>query len=243
MGLWYRRKEKSNQGGMVKKFIIATCALAALASVAFGGTETYSGKQAVVQPAPPCPEWYRDTEWNVSLWGTYLFTGSNWRDDQYLGVDHAWGGGGDVKFFFHRYFGIGLEGYAVGLGNNRSRSFTVGGETFDIEAGNQSVVGSVLGTFTFRYPIPCSRFAPYALVGGGAIFGGGSRSILVFDSDGDLIAERHNETESKVVGQFGGGFEVRFTPTIGWMNDFSWNVVDGSKNNFGMVRSGVTFAF
>jgi hypothetical protein len=27
------------------------------------------------------------------------------------------------------------------------------------------------------------------------------------------------------------------------MNDFSWNVVDGPKNNFGMVRSGVTFAF
>ena len=91
MELWYRRKEKSNQGGMMKKLIIATCALAALASVAFGGTETYSGKQTAVQPAPPCPEWYRDTEWNVSLWGTYMFTGSNWRDDQYLGVDHAWG--------------------------------------------------------------------------------------------------------------------------------------------------------
>jgi len=27
------------------------------------------------------------------------------------------------------------------------------------------------------------------------------------------------------------------------MNDFSWNVVDGPDNNFGMVRSGVTFAF
>ncbi len=29
----------------MKKLIIASCALAALASVAFGGTETYSGKQ------------------------------------------------------------------------------------------------------------------------------------------------------------------------------------------------------
>ena len=34
----------------MKKLIIATCALAALASVAFGGTETYSGKQTAVQP-------------------------------------------------------------------------------------------------------------------------------------------------------------------------------------------------
>ena len=33
------------------------------------------------------------------------------------------------------------------------------------------------------------------------------------------------------------------TRHIGWMNDFSWNVVDGSKNNFGMVRSGLTVAF
>jgi hypothetical protein len=56
----------------MKKLLLAICALAALASVAFGGTETYSGKQTAVQPAPPCPEWYRDTEWNVSLWGTYL---------------------------------------------------------------------------------------------------------------------------------------------------------------------------
>ena len=45
------------------------------------------------------------------------------------------------------------------------------------------------------------------------------------------------------MGQFGGGFEVRITRHIGWMNDFSWNVVDGPKNNFGMVRSGLNFAF
>src|SRR5207248_7140504 len=81
MGLWYRRKEKSNQGGMMKKLIIASCALAALASVALGGTETYSGKQTAVQPAP-CPQWYRDTEWDISLWGTYLFTGTEYRNDR-----------------------------------------------------------------------------------------------------------------------------------------------------------------
>jgi len=27
------------------------------------------------------------------------------------------------------------------------------------------------------------------------------------------------------------------------MSDFSWNVVNGPNNNFGMARSGVTFAF
>ena len=50
-------------------------------------------------------------------------------------------------------------------------------------------------------------------------------------------------TETKLVGQFGGRFDVRLTPTIGWMNDFSWNLVDGPKNNFGTIRIGFIFAF
>jgi hypothetical protein len=39
------------------------------------------------------------------------------------------------------------------------------------------------------------------------------------------------------------GGEVRLTPHIGLINDFSWNVIGGQNNNFGMVRSGLTFAF
>ena len=54
---------------------------------------------------------------------------------------------------------------------------------------------------------------------------------------------RHFEGETKLTGQFGYGLEIRFTRHIGWMSDFSWNVIDGPKNNFGMVRSGLTFAF
>ena len=37
--------------------------------------------------------------------------------DKYLGGDHAWGGGMDFKYFFHRYFGIGLEGMALNADN------------------------------------------------------------------------------------------------------------------------------
>jgi hypothetical protein len=229
---------------MMKKLTITICALTALVSVAFGGTETYSSgkemKQAV-QP-PPCPEWYRDTEWNVSLWGTYAFTGEEWRNDTYLGVDHAWGGGIDAKYFFHRYFGVGIEGYGLALNQNRGIVFA--GTNFDVSDRNRNgAAGGVLGTLTFRYPIPCSRFAPYVFGGGGAIFGGGGRDVLLFDSEGGIVGVRSNDSETKAVGQFGGGIEVRFTPTIGWMNDFSWNVVDGPRNNFGMVRSGITFAF
>ena len=45
------------------------------------------------------------------------------------------------------------------------------------------------------------------------------------------------------MGEFGGGFEVRITPHIGIRNDFSWNVVNGGHNNYGIVRTGLSFAF
>src|SRR5512133_241693 len=173
MGLWYRRKEKSNQGGMMKKLIIASCALAAIASVAFGGTETYSGKQTAVQPAP-CPEWYRDTEWNVSLWGTYIFTGNNWDEDRYFESDHAWGGGVDVKYFFHRYFGVGVEGWATESTRRQFDGFDFNGQPAFSE--DSRVIGAIKGTFTLRYPIHCSRLSPYIFGGAGATLGGGARA-------------------------------------------------------------------
>ena len=76
-------------------------------------TESYSGKEMKQVAPPPCPQWYADNEFNVGLWGTYIFTGNNWQNDRYLESDHAFGGGIDLKYFFHRYFGVGIEGWAV----------------------------------------------------------------------------------------------------------------------------------
>ena len=97
----------------MKKPVLGLLCIAALTSAAFAGTETYSGKEMKQVVPPPCPQWYADNEFNVSLWGTYVFTGNNWQDDRYLEADHAWGGGIDLKYFFHRYFGVGIEGWAV----------------------------------------------------------------------------------------------------------------------------------
>jgi hypothetical protein len=226
---------------MLKKLTLSLCAAVALGSVAYAGTSTYSGKEMknTVQQQT-CPEWYANNEWNVNLWGTYSFTGTEWRDDRYLGVDHAWGGGIDAKYFFARYFGLGLEGYGLALNNNHGTRFFFG-DTEDND--RRGAAGAVLGTFTLRYPIPCTRFAPYAFAGGGVIFGGGGRDEVFFDSSGSVVDVRRHDTNAEPVGQFGGGFEVRITPHIGWTNDFSWNVVNGSQNNFGMVRSGINFAF
>ncbi len=168
--------------------------------------------------------------------------------DQYLGDDHAWGGGLDFKYFFHRYFGVGLEGFVV---DAKQRGFDVfisdQDRVFDIDKTTERrAVGSVLGTFTLRYPFHCSRFSPYVWAGGGGIFGGGDKDTFnsfVDENDHLTVTTDHHGSTAEPIGQFGGGLEIRITRHIGLVNDFSWNVINGPKNNFGMVRSGLNFAF
>jgi hypothetical protein len=229
---------------LMKKLALTFLVLLSLGLAAQAGPEVYSGKDVKQVAPPPCPEWYADNEWNVSVWGTYAFTGNDWRDDRYIDADHAWGGGLDAKYFFHRYFGVGIEGWAV---DSNRETFDLNGtfQNFTFTEGHEhNLIGSVLGTFTLRYPFQCSRFAPYVWAGGGGIFGGGQRDELVItNTDPTTFATEHHGARTELVGQLGGGMEVRFTRHIGWVNDFSWNVVDGINNNFGMVRSGINFAF
>ena len=93
-----------------------------------------SGKEMKQVAPPPCPDWYGDREWNVNLWGTYAWTNTEFAPnpslvdivqstseggavlgtyDRYIGDDHGWGGGGDIKYFFCRYAGVGIEGFAL----------------------------------------------------------------------------------------------------------------------------------
>ena len=197
----------------MKKALLIFAAATAVVSSALAGEETDSKEVRQTMTRQAFCEWYANQEWNASVWGTYAFTGNDWGDDRYLAVDHAWGGGADIKFFFARYFGIGAEGFLLGA---------------------RDTVGTALGTLTFRYPIPCSRLAPYVYVGGGAIFNEEDQS--------DFFRTIH-DADAKAVGQFGGGIEIRLTPHMGIIHDFNWNVIDGRDNNFGMVRTGITFAF
>ena len=225
------------------KRVFPFLALCLLSPMGFAGPETYAGKEMKQVASPPCPEWYADQEFNVSLWGTYVVSGNDWRNDRYLEADHAWGGGGDLKYFFHRYFGVGVEGWVAEA--RRQFEEITGVEVFRVSTGDESrAIGSVLGTFTLRYPIHCSRFAPYLWAGGGAIFGGGQREQFhVAEGPLPIATTDHLGAKTEGIGQFGGGIEARLTPHIGWISDFSWNVVDGRDNNFGMVRMGVNFAF
>jgi hypothetical protein len=244
----------------VKPILAALLTLALSASFLKAGEETYKETAA----APVCPAWYADREWNVSVWGTYTFTANDYptlqnadrgflatgnvsagHHDRYLEADHAWGGGVDGKFFFARYFGIGVQGYALDVRQSfpdvNSTLVNIPGRNFARTDHDQRAIGAVLGTLTFRYPISCSRFAPYVFAGGGEIFGGGQQSTILQGID--TVITVRSGSRSEAVGQFGGGLEVRLTPHIGLVNDFTWNVVDGRDNNFGMARTGVNFAF
>lgn len=205
---------------------------------------------------PAVCEWYRDTEWNVGLWGAYAYTFTDNKRttlrevflttemgsyDRFLGGDHAWGGGLDIKYFFAKYFGIGVQGFGLAAHGNQYNftNFGVAPGEFGHESDRHFVPG-VLGTLTLRYPIGCSRFAPYVWAGGGGIFNGHRDRAI--HAEGDVMEIAH-ETESKAMGQFGAGMEVRITPHVGWIADYSLNVVDGPKNNFGMARSGINISF
>lgn len=218
----------------MKKLVITLCALTALAGGALAGTETYSGKESK-QTVAQCPVWYGDTEWNIGLSGVYAPTANDWAEDRYLGVDHAWGGALDIKYFFHRYFAVGAQGFGLALNRERLTAFGVVGND-----DNNDFAGGALGTFTFRYPIPCSRFAPYVWGGVGGVWGGGENRLF-FNNQGSLVHASNDD--GRLMGQYGAGFEVRMTRHIGWTNDVSYNQVEGGHNDFWQVRTGINFAF
>jgi hypothetical protein len=207
----------------MKKLTLSLCAIVALASAAFAGpTEVRSSnKDKVVQQARTEVSCFNDREWNFDLFGLYGFTGNSWTEDRYLQADHIWGGGVGVSYFFMRYLGAGIDGWAAGAH----------GDTF----------GQVTGNLIMRYPIPNTCFAPYGYLGGGVIFSGSDvGNAIVKGKSVSTVADR---SDAEGVGKGGIGIEYRFTPRIGVINDFSWNVVNGPHNNYGMLRAGIRFAF
>jgi hypothetical protein len=257
----------------MKQSILALVLFCIISPLVNAETE-YSGKDLKQVQPPPCPEWYGDNELNVSLWGTYAWTNTDYNRnlwlvdvvqsttegnpvlgsyDRYIGGDHAWGGGGDIKYFFHRYFGVGIEGFVLDANKGGFDIFEDPAVPIFLRqrTNDRRAVGSALGTFTLRYPVPCTRFAPYAWAGIGAIFGGGERDRQIAVPAGPGAPDAFNAnantehfgSETKLMGQFGFGLEFRIMRHLGWTNDISWSVIDGPRNNFGMVRSGLTFAF
>jgi hypothetical protein len=234
----------------MKKFLLSSSLFLSLAFLAYAGPEGKEVSKTVM--TNPCPEWYADNEWNLSVWGTYAFTQEDWERDQYILNDHSWGGGADLKYFFHRYFGIGIEAFAL-RADRRSLELVEDESSEEdpeplFESGNgpreRRFIGAVLGTFTFRFPIHCWRWSPYIYGGAGVIYGGGEKATFV-DDEGDADADFTviSDTDAEFLGQIGGGWEFRFTRHFSLMNDVSWNFVSRDDSDFAMVRAGIGFAF
>jgi len=146
--------------------------------------------------------------------------------NELFGRDNVFGGGVDVKYFWSRYFGAGLE--AVGL------------------AAKRNFAGGGLVTLTGRYPL--GRFAPY-ITGGLGFIDGGSTEYKFFNEDlafsgGVVKGEREfytvdpvNNNHLRALGQIGAGMEYRITCHIGLMADFTWNFVFGQEDHADRFRA------
>jgi hypothetical protein len=243
----------------MKRFTLTFSILCAACALSYAGTESYSGKdKEVVQQAPAPCEWYRANEWDFNLWGSMSFpynTGhnsdfrpgdfdggtdldfgtesndiGNVSKDRFINRDNAWGGGIDVKYFFNKHWGIGAEGFVVDANDNAG--------------------GGGLATVTFRWPIGCSRFAPYVFSGFGVTEGGSHTSRFFIEqhpADGSEPEFRQDHTvrntHALATGQFGGGVEIRITHHIGLMGDYAYNLLQNGNNDFGMARFGVTLSY
>ena len=269
----------------MKKLTLTFCAMFVVLTVApaiyADGPE---GKKEVMQPAPPVCELYRAHEWDLDIWGAFMFAGDSGRldvpnDDPFstsinggpfaqpdvdpgtyinffsknplirstvnqpaatnpnerinvgrtsanelFARDNTFGGGVDLKYFWSRFFGAGIEGMGI--------------------AAKTNFAGAELATLTVRYP--WGRFAPYGWGGIGALEGGGTlyhffneRNVFLgADVSLDPKAEREFFTDDLVqdhhtrgIGQLGVGLEYRVTCHVGLMADFSWNFVFGTEDH------------
>jgi hypothetical protein len=203
---------------MRRAFALAVVAILSPAmNVAAGGPVVPSKEVVAPSPLPPS-SYFRANELDLGAFATYgTNTGSQ---SNFSGIgDHAWGGGAEVSYFPLFWTGLRVQGAVINLipGDNTA--------------------GIVRGDFLARYPLDLVwtnvHLAPYGIAGVGGLFSGydGVRS------NGSL------RFSNRVLGDFGGGLEYRFTPHIGAFSEATWNVVDGPKNNFLQVNFGARFAF
>jgi hypothetical protein len=119
----------------------------------------------------------------------------------------ALGGGLGLSYFITKYFGIGFDNSLGGtIGNNG----VTGG-----------VVDALQGQLIGRLPIESLHLAPYAMVGGGAFWGG-------------------NRGQGN--GNVGGGLEYRINRGLGLFGDYRWLYGNNGLSE-NLFRAGVRFIF
>ncbi len=217
---------------MKKSTALAMMAACCQAVATFAGESVTSSKAVVAPPPPPAPtSYFRADEWSLGAFATY---DKSFNKSRLAIGEHAWGGGLSLSYFPWLYAGFRIKGTVV--------STHPGDDT----------VGDVTGDFILRFPmdIPAQpwggfaqRFklhlAPYAYAGVGGVFS----STEGFEHFVRNEVRGRSNTDNRVLGDFGGGLEYRFTPHIGIFGETGYHVVDGPKNNYLQTNFGVKFAF
>ena len=201
------------------KTLIVSAVVALLAPTAIslaGPTET-SSKEVLPPAAPPPTSFFRANELDIGAFATYV---KGVGDISTLGVgEHGWGGGLDVAYFPWLYGGFRFQGSAI---NITHADQTAGIVTYDA---------------VLRYPLdrvaPNFHLAPYGFGGVGGLLGG----LDGFNRFGN------QRTDSRVLGNAGGGLEYRFTPHVGIFGEAGYDFIDGPHNNAVQVNWGTRFAF
>jgi len=173
-----------------------TALLAFFMSLAVGVTVfagPFKSIQEVVIVEPDCV--FRDNELQIDAFGAGAFTRNR---------SAGWGGGLGLNYFFLRYLGIGVEQSMFG----HRGSYT-----------DWATIGNVF----LRYPICSLHIAPYAMAGGGAIYGKNHSGIGL--------------------GHVGGGLEIRITDNIGLFGDARWMYSGVEPRSGVLARTGLRFAF
>jgi hypothetical protein len=204
---------------MIRKTLIVSAAVALLGHTTFslaGPTEA-SSKEVIPPAAPPPTSFFRANELDIGVFATYIKGVGDISD---LGVgEHGWGGGLDIAYFPWLYGGFRFQGSAFNIGRADQ---TAGLVTYDA---------------VLRYPLdlvaPNLHLAPYAFGGVGGLLGGLDGNSRT----GNL------RTDSRVLGNAGGGLEYRFTPRFGIFSEAGYNFIDGPQNNAVQVNWGARFAF
>jgi hypothetical protein len=181
-----------------------------------GPTET-SEKQVVPPAAPPPTSFFRANELDIGVFASYD-KGLGDLATQGIG-EHAWGGGLDVAYYPWLFGGFRFQGSALSI------------------SGADQTAGIVTYDAVLRYPLdlvmPNFHLAPYAFGGVGGLLGG---------LDG-VNRNGNQRTDSKVLGNFGGGLEYRLTPHVGIFTEAAYDLIDGPSNNAVQINWGARFAF
>lgn len=151
----------------MKKSVFAFLACVALTATGLAGTASYSaGKSYKEYKNVEKPTCFSDTEIQADVFGAYAVgEGPNHAGPV---KDHGFGGGVGLNYFFHRYFGVGAEGYWLDAKHNESQPGTNSESTTFHSAGGQVI---------FRYPIDSLCLAPYVYAGGGVTLDGKSWAV------------------------------------------------------------------